>query len=414
MSALLIIAALTAQAGPATNTGGPAVSEKTKRKEGGETYLDFEGSAGYSSNPTNSAINHEASAFGRIALHGVHSRVSDRSSSLLSVYGENVSYTNHQGSQQSLSLYGRHDTSVTEHVRLFVDANANYQENGQLGTRVLVLPEIPPVIPGTVTPPILVPPSGDFLSVTGHEFSFGANGGGSFALGPKDGLSVSSGFRRVVFHNGPVRSDYNTVPVSLSYDRQLSPRASVGTRLSAEQTNYSGPLNYRLITPQLTGHVQLAQHLNLSGAIGVSFARVDNGITIRHTTGLAAQVSLCGLGEGSSFCTHAAANEDTATTAGPSRSIGGGVEYARQLDANQSIAFSLGYTHYSTPVSVFTATSFSSSNYASVAGSYSRRIGNRLFGGINLSGQKVTHNGPDPKADLTASLFIRYRFGDVL
>ena len=26
---------------------------------------------------------------------------------------------------------------------------------------------------------------------------------------------------------------------------------------------------------------------------------------------------------------------------------------------------------------------------------------------------KLTQNGPDPKADLSASLFIRYRFGDV-
>jgi hypothetical protein len=36
-----------------------------------------------------------------------------------------------------------------------------------------------------------------------------------------------------------------------------------------------------------------------------------------------------------------------------------------------------------------------------------------LFGGINLSGRKLTQNGPDPKADFSGSLFIRYRFGDV-
>ena len=93
-----------------------------------------------------------------------------------------------------MNIFGRHDTAVSEHARLFLDGSATYDENGQLGTRVIGMPIIPPATPGgPVTPPILVPPTGDFLSVTGREYSFAAHAGGAFALGPRDSLSLSSG-----------------------------------------------------------------------------------------------------------------------------------------------------------------------------------------------------------------------------
>ena len=79
-----------------------------------------------------------------------------------------------------------------EHVRLFGDISATYEEGGQLDTRILGLPVIPPSVPGgTVLPPILIPPSGDFLSVTGREYSLSAHAGGTFALSPRDNASLS-------------------------------------------------------------------------------------------------------------------------------------------------------------------------------------------------------------------------------
>jgi hypothetical protein len=89
------------------------------------------------------------------------------------------------------------------------------------------------------------------------------------------------------------------------------------------------------------------------------------------------------------------------------------VDFTQRLDADQSIQFSLSGTHYSTPTSVIVGQTFSSANYFRAATAYTRRIGPRLFGGINLAARKLTQNGPDPKADLNASLFLRYRFGDV-
>jgi hypothetical protein len=396
MSALVIIAALAAQTAPTAGSSKPTDTAAPVVNSGESNYVDVEAGAGYSSNPNLSVVNDEGSAYGRISLHGVHSRVSARSTTLLSAYAENVSYTNHHGSQQSINLYGHHDAAVSEHVRLFGDVSATYQEGGQLDTRVLGLPLLPPVTPGgTIIPPILIPPSG------------------TFALSPRDSLTLSSGIEHVIFHSAVARTSFTTVPVSLAFDRQLSARTTVGARVVAQDTEYDGPSSVRVITPQLTGRALLAERITLDGAIGVSFARIDNGVTVRHSTGLAASANLCGQGETSFFCARVAADEQTATTAGPARSLSAGIDYTQRLDADQTVQFSLGATHYSAPTSVVIGRTFSSSTYYRAAASYSHRLSTRLFGGVNLAARKLTQNGPDPKTDLNGSLFVRYRFGDV-
>jgi hypothetical protein len=415
MSPLFVVAAL-AQAATTGGSAAPRSTDPTASKvsSGESNYVDLEAGVGYSSNPLLSIANDQGSAFGRVSLHAVHSRVSTRSTTLLSAYAEDVSYTNHHGSQQSASVYGRHDAAVSEHVRLFVDANAAYEEGGQLDTRVLGVPIIPPPIPGgLVTPPILIPPAGDFLSVTGSEYSFGGHGGGTFALSPRDSLSLSSGIDHVVFHNGLTRTAYTKVPGALSYDRQLTARTTVGARVTAESTDYDGPASLRVISPQVTARTLLSPTITLDGAVGVAFARIKNGLVTRDTTGLSAQANLCGQGETSFFCAVFSVDEQAATTAGPARSIGGSVDYTKRLDSDQTISFSLGATHYSTPVSVLPTQTFSAASYYHAAASYSRKFATRLFGGVNLSAREVTRNGPDPKADISASLFLRYRFGDL-
>jgi hypothetical protein len=413
MSALLIVAALAAQTTPGTSPASSTDTTPAESKSGVSTYVDVEAGAGYSSNPNLSIVNDEGSAFGRISVHAVHSRVSARTTTLLSAYAEDVSYTNHLGSTQSASLFGRHSAAVSEHVRLFGDVSGAYSENGQLDTRVLQIPVVPPPVPGDIiTPPIFIPPSGDFLSVTGRQYSFSGHAGGSFGLSPRDSLSLSSGVDHVLFRNGAARSAYTTIPASLAYDRQLSARTTVGARLTASDTNYDGPASVRLITPQITARVLLSPQITFDGALGVSFARISDGPMVRHTTGVSAQANLCGQGETNRFCGHFSVDEQTATTAGPARSISAGVDYSQRLDANQSLDFSIGVTHYSTPTSVIIGQSFSSATYSHAAAAYSRRFGSRLFGGVNLAARKLTQNGPDPKTDLNASLFIRYRLGD--
>ena len=421
MGALIVLtAALAAQA--ATSVGGtqaPPSADKPASngpKAGQSTYVDLEGGVGYSTNPQLQAGSHTGGGFGRVSIHAVHTRSSARTTTLVSAYAENLTYTRHYGSQQSLSFFGRHDAAVSEYLRVFGDLSANYQQGGQLDTQILVVPLVPPLVgpPGT---PILLPGGADFLTVRGKEYQFAGHAGAQVSLSPRDDFSVSSGVERTTFHSsissGLGRQSYTTVPVSLAYDRQLSERSTVGARVVAQDTEYDGPASIRTITPQLTGRLSLSPTLSASGAVGVSFTRIDDGIRTRHTTGLSANAGLCSTTASGSLCASADISQETATVAGPSKSISGNVSYSRQLDADSTIAFSLGVDHYSRPISVIGGLPFSHATYYRASAEYSRRIGTRLFAGLDLAARKLTQTGPDPKTDFNGSLFIRYRFGDV-
>lgn len=414
MSALIVFtAAVAAQATTAAGQAPVSADTGTTAPKAGEsTYVDVEGGVGYSSNPRLSLNSNDDAGFGRISLHAVHTRTSARTTTLLSAYAENLTYTNHYGSQQSLSIYGRHDAAVSEHVRVFGDVNANYQRGGQLDTTILVVPNVPPLtgIPGT---PIILPPGGDFLTVRGKEYQFSGHAGAEFALNPRDDLSFSAGVERTVFHAAVADTNYTTIPVTLAFDHQLSERTTVGARFTAQDTEYSGPTSVRLYTPQLTGRVALSPTVSLNGAVGISFARIDDGIGTRNSTGVAANAALCSTTESGQLCGRVDVNQETATVAGPAKSISAGVDYSRRLDANSTLALSLSAYRYSRPISIVNGQQFSSATYFRAAGEYSRRIGRRWFGGVDLAARKLTEAGPDPKTDFSGSLFIRYRFGDV-
>lgn len=414
MGALIVLTA--AVAAQAANTGSapttpPSDTAAPARTAGSTTYVDLEAGAGYSTNPE-LRPNGSGSGYGRVSLRAVHSRVSERSTTVLSAYAENVTYTNHYGSNQALSFFGSHEAAVSEKLRLFGDLSADYQQGGQLDTRVLVLPNIPPLA-GQPGGAVFLPGGADFLSVTGREYRFAGHLGAEVSIGPHDSFTISSGAERTIFRGSSVDTSYTMVPVSLAYDRKLNARTTVGGRVLLQDTEYNGPARVRTITPQLTGRLQLSQTVNLNGAIGASFASVDDGLTTRHSTGISANAALCSTTRYASLCGHVMVDQETATTAGPSKVIGGGVDYTRQLDANSSLSFSGAVAHYSSPISFVTGRNFSSTTYFHAAAEYSRSISHRLFGGVNLAARKYAATGPDPKIDFSASLFIRYRFGNV-
>src|SRR6476469_7098593 len=105
--AALILAAAALAAQAATPATSPSSTEPAKGPKVGQTsYLDIEGGVGYSSNPS-LTIPSEGGAFGRVSLHAVHARVTGRSTTVLSAYVSNSTYTSHQRSQQSLSFDAR-------------------------------------------------------------------------------------------------------------------------------------------------------------------------------------------------------------------------------------------------------------------------------------------------------------------
>ena len=414
MSLLILVTALAAQAAaPAGSTPPNQTTETTGGpRTGSSSYVDLEAGAGYATNPILSQANSPGAGFGRIAVHAVHTRVSARTTTVLSGYAQSLFYTRHYGSEQSVDVNARHDALVNEHLRVFGDLDASYDRGGQLDTTIIGIPNVP-LPPGTTIPPILLPGGSDFLSVTGKQYRESGHVGAQLSVSPRDSITVTGGLEHVAFKSGSLDTHYTTIPVSIGYSRQISPRTTVGARLVGQYTNYSGPSSFRVISPEATLQTNLTERLSLSGAVGVSFASVDDGISTHHSTGVTATANLCSINPRGHLCIVGAIDQEAATVAGPARNISVGADYSRQLNADDTINFSLSANRYSSPRSVITGRMFSHATYVRAAGDYSRRLGDRWFGGVTLAARKVTQSGPDPDADVSGSLFIRYRLGDV-
>lgn len=409
---LILVGALSAQAVvPDVSAPSAAAEASPELKRGSSTYVDLEAGAGYSTNSVLRLGGDTASAFGRLSAHAVHTRLSERTSTVISGFAQNTAYARRFGMQQSLNASARHDVRVTERLRLFGDVGAGYDKGGQLDTRIIGVPNVP-LTPGTLQPPVLLPTNVDFLSVAGRQYYVRAHFGGQLALSDADFVSASSGVERHVFKGGGFDTRYTTVPFSLGYDRQVSPRTTVGARLAGSFTDYDGPGSIRVLTPQVTVQHVLSERMTFSGALGVAFASSDDGTDTRRSTGLSSDASLCSQGELDQFCARASISQQAATAAGPARSQTVGVDYSRRLSADDTLRLSASANRYSTPRAFLDTVSFSDATYVRAAADYTRRISDRLFGGSTLAARKLTQDGPDPKADLSLALFMRYRLGD--
>lgn len=416
MSGLLLVAVF-AQAATATGST-PAPTDSTAPKNvGAITYLDAEAGAGYSTNPFLSLGHHSGEGFGRFSLHVVHTRVSDRTTTVFSAYAQDTTYTGHYGSEQSFDVSGSHAAAISEKLHILVGADAGYDKGGQLDTRILTIPEVP-LPPGTVAPPPLLNSGNDFLTVTGRTYHADGNAGAQWSLSARDFLELSSGVDYRVFKDGGLETRFTTIPFSAGYSREVSERTTLGARIAADFTHYSETLNnpattVNVITPQLTAAVKLSPTLTFTGDIGASFSHIDNILTTRHTTGLAADAVLCSVGEEARLCARASVQDQAATSAGAARVMSAEVDYSRQVGEHDTLNFSLAADRYSNPIVVVGLPEFSRATYLRAAADYSRSLGHRWFAGVSLAARKTTRAGPDPNTDLSASVFIRYRFGDM-
>jgi len=418
MSAILVIGAFAQAASsapaptPAPSPTPPAATEILDPPQRGvANYIDLDAGVGYSINPRVGSGGSDGAGFGRLGVTGVHARSSARTTTILTGLAQVYFYTRDVGSQQSLRLTAIHNTRVNENLSLSGDLGLSYDKGGRLDTSLGGLSGVP-FLPGGINPPLLLPVGSDFLSVTGRTLRATGNLGAQWTLSTREFLNASSGLEYVRF-DGAADSHYIGVPVSIGYDRQISTRTTIGGSLSARYTDYGGPGSFRSIAPALTFQTALSPTLSLRGNIGVSFGEADNGGVTSHSTGITASLAACSRGDRENFCGRVSIDQQAATVAGPARTIDVGVDYSRQLGPDDSIRFSVNASRFSSPVIFTTTPVFSRAVYVRGAADYSRRIGNRFSGGVSLAARKVTRNGPDPRADFSGSLFIRYRLGDL-
>jgi hypothetical protein len=354
-----------------------AAAAPASAQDQNQTYVDVQGGLGYSSNP-DLRVDGVGSGFARVSAYGFHGWGDERSNSNISAYVENSSYFRRLGNRQIFSLNAANATSVNEKVRVFGSLAFSGDFGAQLSSRFFGPPadaiQVDPLIPPTSV--IVVTP--DLLALTQRQYRVGGTVGASYVLSPRDSLTGTIGASRVWYKGGAAGNgdllDQNLYDASMTWRRQFTERVSAGIRLIAGRADYTLGRTILTYGPQVTADLQLSESTQLGGAIGFVRTERDFGPVgaDRNSTDLALDGSLCRTLEyeiqaGVAFI-----------TTGDVREIGVG----RQ-------------------------------NFYSLSGSFDRRISPRLSAGVSLAARKFTISGPDPKADLGASLFIRNRFGSI-
>lgn len=379
---------------------------------GVSTMIDVEGGAGYSSRP---ALDNDSSgqAFGRLAINASHVRRGERSTTVLSLYGENTTYSGRSDSQQLLRAMARHQVEATEKLQVFGDVSASLDRGGQLGTRLTGIPIGPAPIDPDVIPPL--PSSSTDLSLIGERtYRVSGQAGARITLSRRDSMTMRSGAERVIFRGGGSNNDFTSLFASASYDRQFNERASGGIYVNVRRSDYEEGRTARSITPQLTGRLLLSERVELQGAAGVSIAENDDGDGTERSVGLTFNGAICRRSELQTFCARVARDQQADGFAGASKILTFDVNYSRQIDQKQSIQLVLGASRQSGGFdSTIDDSGFGRTTYLRAAGSYTRNVGPRLLTGVNVAARSLRREGPNPNPDLSASVFVRWRLGDL-
>ncbi|HET6941285.1 MAG TPA: hypothetical protein VFH89_03890, partial [Sphingomicrobium sp.] len=181
--------------------------------------------------------------------------------------------------------------------------------------------------------------------------------------------------------------------------------------LGAHHTEYNASDdNSTIINPAVTAHLLLSEDWDASASVGVSFASFDRITGSSNSTDLSLDGSICHTSETERLCGRVARYTESQSRNSIVTTSSIGVNWFKRLDEDQTIQLAASYIHYSSDFEVLDNLD---SNYFDLAGSYSRKIGNRLSAGADLSARKLAQDGPDPEMDISGSLFVRYRLGDI-
>lgn len=400
-------------------TSAPAAAQSAQR-----TYVDLTGSVGYSSNPGLTLRDDASSVFGRVSANGVHSWRTERSSTSLSAFLENSYYPNRYGNKQIFDLNASTSYQTSETVRVFGGLSFSGDFGGQLGTRFIGTPVIAPATPTpadpnapapTITPdPVILPPTTvvdpDLVALTGRQYRLSGNAGVSIRPNERDTWTVSAGAHRLFYTSADDR-DYTTYALSGAYSRQLNERLSVGVRTSVVRADYPGDSSTTSFSPQVTVSALLAEQWSANAALGVTYRSREIDGDSNGSFGLALDASVCRSFERSRFCGRVSRYNQNTVAADLLTTTSVGVDYSQTIDQNSSVQLSASAIRYGGRQVLDRMVS---STYFVTSGAYNRRINDRLTGGVNASARKLNQFGPNPDSDVSASVFLRYRLGDLL
>lgn len=393
----------------ATAAGALFIGGSPASAEVSQTYLDLSAGAGYSTNPFLRLDDDNDGAFARLSAYAAHSRVGERGSTTVTGFVENSTYFEDSGSKQifSLDAFTRHQAS--ERVSLFGGATFSGDLAGQLSNRFVSVPPQPEVPDPQLPPPVTVEDP-DLFAFTGRQYRLRGFAGSSFAAAERSSVTVSAGAERI-WYTDDLLDDYTILFASGGYSRLLSERTTVGARVNFSRADFDDSDDQTtIINPELTVTTQLAENWDAAAAVGVTFSDLDRDGDSDSSTNLSLNGSLCRRSETESLCgrvmrisqTSAAANLVTTTSAG--------LDWYKRLDESQTVQLSASAIRYSARDA--TDEDFRSHHFR-LAGNYDRKIGRRFSVGASLGLRQLRGDGPDPDTDVSGSVYLRYRIGDL-
>jgi len=374
------------------------------------TYVDLTGSVGYSSNPLLRVVDSQSSIFGRASARGVHAWNSEISSTSLSAFVEGTSYFNDYGFKSIFSLSGDTQRQVSQRVRVFGSAGVSGDLAGQLSNRFLYVPPLPEVPDAGEPPPVTVEDP-DLFSFSGRQYRIYGQAGASIRTSARSNLSLSGGAQRIIY-TSDFFDDYTTIFGNGSYDYSLSERTTVGANVAVRRTDYDNSSDgTTIINPGLTIRTRLSEDWDVSAGIGASFADVKRGGDSNSSTNLSFNGSACRTTEFDRFCGRVARYSNSTSRSALVTATSVGLDWFRKLDEDQTLQVSASFIRYVSDEDLVDKTR---THHFRLAGSYSRRISGRMSAGADVGVRALRRDdGPDPDSDVSGSLFVRYRLGDL-
>lgn len=376
-----------------------------------QTFLDVQAGLGYSSNP-DLRPNGNGSGFGRLSAYGYHGWSTERSYTGLSAYVENSTYFKRYGNRQVFSLRGDTTLRASENVTLNGNLGFSGDFGAQLSSRLYSVPQdLDPNVPVAVIDPPLIIVSPDLTNINRRSYRLNGGVGLTAALSPRDSLSAQFGAARVFSSGDSDDLNYNQFDVTAGYQRQLNERTSVGIQGISSYAEYNLGRSVLIYGPQLTAGLQLAEQLEFRGALGFVRTELDGGSLggKDSSTDLAADLALCRRLEYERVCVQAGRRAQSSTLGVAPVSTTISADYYRQLNSRDQIQASLGFVTTGRVAPLGNERQ----NFYTAAASFDRKVNQRLSAGVSVVARKLNTFGPDPKADVGGSLFIRNRFGSI-
>ena len=379
------------------------------------TTLDLSAGVGVSSNPS-LQLDADSSVFGRFSALGMHEWQSERTTTSISAYGENTTYSR-GGSKQIFDLRARTVHSVSPTLSIFGNLGFQGDVDGQLSNRFASpTPDLTPQ-PTDPSGPVILDDA-TLIGFNGRQYRLSGQAGMSLRASERGTVSLSAGAQRNFSSGNQSNRDLTSYFTTGSYDHQLNERTTIGFSTNLQYQDYDNGLSSSVINPLLTVGHQFSDQLQGSAAIGLLLTKqeqADGGSDSSIDPSFA--FNLCRTRDRDRLCgrlTRDARNSLGVGFGPESESLVVstllGVDYARQLDANQSIQASVSAVRYSTE---FSGGDDLQTTYLTFLAGYDRKIRQRLAVGANAGARRLFRDGRDPKTDINATAYLRYRLGDI-